>query len=420
MPLETHHQSPRPGALFYGWFIALCCTLVTIINGGIFYTFGVFLKPVAADFGWSRGNISIAYTVMLVAYAPAAFFAGRAADRRGPRPILCVAAALIGLGFAGCSRADSLAAMVLSYVAIGAGTGATLNLPVATVQRWFLKWRTTMVGIIVAGAGIGGFVFAPLADNVISHYTWRSAYLIIGVINTAVILLSACFLVSEPWKRNLRPLGDDEGGESAALSKAPVFADFTAMQALRTHAFWGIAALFVLSLMPQFFVSAHLVSHITDQGVEAAVAARAFGVMGISSVAGRLVMSAVAQGIGSMRALTLCYAMAAASIVWLAFASVSWEAYLFVIFYGFFQGSTIALLSGAVGEFFGMVALSELLGFVFGIGTLAAALSPFLSGWSYDLTGSYHAAMGTTLVFYAVALGVSLFFKAPSPPAPDP
>ena len=93
--------------------------------------------------------------------------------------------------------------------------------------------------------------------------------------------------------------------------------------------------------------------------------------------------------------------------------------YLFVVVFGFFQGSTIALLGTAVGIFFGLTALSELLGFLLGLGMLAGAVSPFLSGLSFDLTGSYFAALAFAAVFYSGAVLGSLLLKAPSPSAPS-
>ena len=84
MSPEIRHRDYTARKFFYGWVIALCCTLITIINGGIFFTFSVFFKPVALDFGWSRGEFAGSYTAMMVAYAPGAFFAGRLAGSRGP------------------------------------------------------------------------------------------------------------------------------------------------------------------------------------------------------------------------------------------------------------------------------------------------------------------------------------------------
>lgn len=404
------HRKP----FFYGWVIALCCTLVTIINGGIFFSFSVFFKPVAFDFGWSRGGFSTAFTAMLVAYAPGAFFSGRLADRHGPRGVLLLAALLIGLGFIGCSRATNLVFMTLSYAMIGLGTGATLALPTATIQRWFVKWRGPMVGVVVAGTGIGAFIFAPLINSLIALYSWRTAYLVIAIIFGTVIAVSASFLVSEPKAKRLRPYGDEGQlqGADSRLQAVPV-TSLTSAQAFKTSAFWGLAAVSILGFMPSFFINAHLVPYATDRGISATVGARALGMMGILSAAGRLVMTGVAERAGWMKTLATCFVITVLSTIWLAFVTGPGELYLFVIVYGFFWGSILALFGGAVNSFFGLAALSELLGFLLGLAVLMGAVAPLLGGLSFDLTGSYLLAVAFSAVAFVAAALLCFLLKPP-------
>ncbi len=414
MSLDTKRQTPVLGQFHYGWVIALCCTLITVINGGIFLTFGVFFKTVALDFGWSRSGFSINYTAMLVAYAPAAFFAGKLADLRGPRSVMLLAALLIGLGYAGCSWAPNMISVTISYVIIGLGLGATLALPLATIQRWFLKWRGIMVGVVAAGTGIGGFIFAPLADYLISSYDWRAAYLIIGIIFGGVTGVAAAFLIDDPGMKNLRSFGSgDQALSSTTLVKDDASSGMTWGTASKSKAFWGLATLYILSFMPTFFIYSHLVPYVTDGGVNAAAGARGLGLMAGASVPGRIVMSWLAGRIGWMKSLTVSYFIASICIIWLIFVVKPEAFFLFVVIYGFFQGSTLALLGGATGFFFGLSALSQLIGFLMGIGVLIGAVSPFLGGLSFDLTDNYLTALVTTALFFATAGILSFLLKPP-------
>ena len=172
-----------------------------------------------------------------------------------------------------------------------------------------------------------------------------------------------------------------------------------------------MAGLFILSFMPYFFISAHFVSYVTDRGISSAVAAQAFGMMGIISVAGRLIMSGVAQRLGCMKTIAACFALTSVSIIWLVFSDKVSGIYGFVVVFGFFQGSTLALLGSATGLFFGLSSLSELLGVLLGIGILAGAAAPFLSGLTFDLTGSYFTVMVISALFYAGAALLSLVLK---------
>jgi len=414
MSPEKERREPATGKLFYGWVIALCCTLVTIINGGIFFTFGIFFKPVAFDFGWSRGEFGGNYTAMLVAYAPGAFFAGRLADRYGPRVILLLAALLIVLGYFGCSQTPNLVIMILSYSSIGLGLGATLALPTATIQRWFLKWRGLMVGIVVAGCCAGGLVFTMLANHLITSYDWRTAYLILGIIDGSVIAIAALFLVAEPKMKNLSPFGYSKqyaNNESRAYDGG--FTSLTLPQAFKTGVFWVITALYILTFMPDFFIKSHVVAHVTDQGITAALGAQGLGLIAAVSVVGRVSMNWVAERIGWIRSLAISNFVASASVIWLVFVTVPWEFYLFVVLYGFFWGSTLALLSGATGAFLGLASLGGLLGFMLGLGVLVGAITPWLGGLSFDLTGNYFIAIAGSASLFGMAGLISLLLKAP-------
>ena len=414
MSPEREPQDPAAGEFFYGWVIALCCTLVTIINGGIFFTFSIFFKPVVFDFGWSRGEFGGSYTAMLVAYAPGAFIAGRLADRHGPRVILLLAALLIGLGFIGCSRTPNLVVMILSYATIGLGLGATLALPTATIQRWFLRWRGLMVGLVVSGPCIGGLIFTTLVNHLITLYDWRTAYLILGIIDGAVIALAASFLVSEPKMKKLKPFGygqqpvgyDTRSGDEALPS-------LDLVRAFKVGAFWMITALYTLSFMPDFFIKAHLVPYVTDQGISAAVGAQGLGVIAAMSVVGRVSMSWLASRIGWMRSLAISNFVASISVIWLVFVTGHGSFYLFVVLYGFFWGSTLALLSGATGSFFGLSSLSGLLGFLLGLAVLLGAITPWLGGLSFDLMGNYLTAIAVAAFFFATAGLMSFWLKPP-------
>ena len=406
-------------SLSYGWVIALCCTMITMINGGLFNTFGIFTKPVILDFGWSRSEFSAAYTAMLVAYSPAAFIAGRLADRYGPRLVLLSAGLLIGLGFLGCSQTDklqshNLAFIILCYAIVGLGTGTTLGIPIAVIQRWFTRRRGFMVGIVAAGTGVGGFLFAPLANHLINVYGWQEAYLIIAIIYGVIVAIASLFLFSEPKLNRSVPFGDGPPSQQATTQPHDVASlNLTVTGVFKVGAFWGLAAIFILTFMSSFFISAHLVPHLTDRGIDATQAAQAVGMIAIITIAGRVILSSLAGRIGWMKTLRFVYIAACLAVIWLIFVTEPIGLYIFAGVYGFSWGSTLALLSGAVGSFFGMTALSGLLGLLLGFGVLGGAFSPLLGGLVFDLTGSYFTALSLAAASYATAGLLSFLLKSP-------
>ena len=305
--------------------------------------------------------------------------------------------------------------MMLCYATIGLGLGATLALPTATIQRWFVKWRGLVLGIVVAGNGVGGLIFALFINYLITLHGWQTAYLIIGIIYGGIVTASASFLISEPKMRKLRPFGSREPGQgSESCLQDVILPTITSTQVFKLSAFWGMATIHILTFMPAFFINSHLVPHVTDRGISAAVGAQGLSLMAGMSVVGRVAMSWVAGRIGWMKSLAISNFVACISVIWLMFVTGPGALYLFVVAYGFFWGSTLALLSGAVGFFFGLTALSEILGFLLGLGVLVGAVTPLLGGLSFDLTGSYLTAMTLAALSYATAGLFSLLLRPPA------
>lgn len=440
------HIPPTPQraaqGFFYGWVIAAGCWLVTLVNGGLFWTFGVFFKPLSTEFGWSRGELSLVNTAFLVAYAPGAILWGKIADRFGPRRVLWLASILVLLGYLGSSRIDSRMPLVFYYALIGLGTSATLGLPVVTVQRWFVKRRGLLLGIVASGPGIGSLIFAPLAADLIYSHEWRTAYVILGIILGCALALGASLMMRSPETKGLTAYGgvratpaaasqspgtgskepgteNEERGAARGVRTTPVASPirvedgFKAGQALRTRAFWGLAALHILSLMPTLFFTTHLVPLAIDRGNSAAVAAQALGLMGVMGVPGRILLGGAADRIGWMRGVAVANFVAAAATLSLALVGQPWMVFLFVVPFGFFNGGNLALLSGAVTMFFGIVALGEILGYALAISVLSGSASPVLGGWVFDTTGSYFLFLVFAAVCFAAGGVYSLMLKPP-------
>lgn len=407
----TEDNHPR---FFAGWTVLLGCWLVTVANGALFWMFGIFFKPLTEHFGWSRAELSLVNTSFLLAYAPGAILWGRIADRIGPRQVLWAASLLVLVGYLGSSRVDSRTPLIIFYALVGLGTSATLGLPVATVQRWFLKWRGLMLGFVASGTGIGSLIFAPLANRLIQGYDWRTAYVVLGIALGLLLATGASLMLHSPERKGLAPYGGRSPDPTPSPTLNQAQHGFRTREALRTKAFWGLGTLHVLSLMPTLFFTTHLVPYATDKGISAAAAAQGLGLMGAVGVLGRLLTGAAADRIGWMRGVAIANFMTALATLGLLFANTTWMFYVFMVVFGLFNWGNLSLLSGAVSMFFGTVALGELLGYTLAISVVSGSVSPVMGGLIFDWTGSY-------VIFFLFALGCyisgavySLVLKAPT------
>lgn len=390
----------------YGGLIILGGLASTVVNGGVFYTFGIFFKPVMADLGWSRSQFSAVNSVFLVAYAPGAIFLGRLCDRYGSRLPMAGAALLIGSGLALSSRAHELSLFLIGYALVGLGVGATLTVPSAVVQRWFVKGRGVALGVVSAGMGVGAMVFAPLANRLIFNYGWHSAYLILALIFGCLLALSALFLFPKPNDTAVLARGKTK---VASEDERPL----SVSRVMRTGTFLGIVGVYILSFAPTLMITAHLVPCVTDRGVSPARAAEAMGMIGAVGVVGRLILGSLGPRTGWMRGVALSNFACAVAVVLLAALNGPAMLYPFVLIYGFFYGGRMPQLMGGVASFFGTASLGILLGVPLGISTMVGAITPLLGGYLFDRTGSYTIALAFAIASLVSAGMYALILKAP-------
>jgi MFS family permease len=140
-------DTPKRDPFFYGWVIVATC-FVAAASYGLFYTFGVFFKSLQAEFGWGRALTGSVHSVHLLIYAISTYYFGRLTDRIGPRRALSLGAVFIGVGLSLCSQIQNIWQLYLFYIIASLGSGVTVSLPNATVQKWFLKKRGLALGLI--------------------------------------------------------------------------------------------------------------------------------------------------------------------------------------------------------------------------------------------------------------------------------
>ena len=405
---------PRPMSYsrqgIYPWLVSLSCLIVTVVNGGIFFTFTIFIGPLEGHFGWSRAEVSLVWTLMLLAYVPGSILLGRVSDRQGPRWAIAVAAVTIGLGLVMASRVGNLPSLLAAYSIIGFGAGATFTVPAATIQRWFDKRRGLMMGIVVAGSGAGG-LFAPITQRFIASYGWSHAFVLLGGLFGVLLALAAMGMLKHPERMGLRPYG--WAGETASLP-AGHGSGYAMGEALRLPAFWGLLAIVVLVMSPNLFVTAHLAPLATGRGISASQAAWVVMLMAIFTAVGQIFLGGAAERIGWMRGAATAAFISGASVLGLLAAGNAAMVYAFAIVFGTFLGGAIVLLMGAASVFFGTRALAEVLGYFIGTEVLVGALFSLIGGVMFDRMQTYLVPLGITATALTLAGIYALVIKPPT------
>jgi len=398
----------RESNIFYGWYVVVAGFFITFTLGEAMWSFGVFFKPLASEFGWSRAVVSSAYTAFLIGFGVSSIFSGRLTDRYSPRPILMVSALLAGIGIALCSRVETINELRTFLFVGGLGGGATWSVPTSTVQKWFYKRERAglALGIVISGIGIGALVVTPLINWGIIIYGWRSTYVIVGVLYFLIITVAALVMKKSPVA----------SGEETNNSTSITHHEWTTGTILLTPSFASIMIINCIVVIAFQTVAVHIVPHATDRGVSSTIAATALGLMGGFSFFGRILSGFIADRMNWQLTMVLACTGLGIFLLLLIFLQGPLMLYWFVAFYGLFQGIRAPAHVGILGEFFGMRSLGELIGITAAGAMLTSALAPALAGFIFDTTGSYLWAFVIIMVLLLVSGLIAGRMEKPSMP----
>jgi MFS family permease len=396
---------------FYGWVIVATCFMAAT-SYGLFYTFGVFFKSLQAEFGWGRALTGSVHSVHLVIYAFSTYFFGRLTDSLGPRRALVLGALFIGIGLSLCSRISSIWNLYLFYIIASLGSGVTVSLPNATVQKWFVKKRGLALGLVTAGVGAGTMVLAPLTQYLITSFGWRTSYIIIGIAYWALLTMSAMFMVEKPEKRGLKPYGWREKVQNGREPDLGLH-DWPTKEAMKTKMFLLIIGIYFFSNLPIHMVMIHIVPYLTDLGISKAFAAGALGLIGGISISGRIGMGVLAERMGWKWGLFLCCLICSLMLFWLISVRAPWMLFVFTLGYGFFYGGKITTIPGLIGCFFGTRSLGEIIGIIHAVSLSGGIIGPVLGGYIFDRSGSYQLAFVIAALAFLTAATLAFFAHPP-------
>jgi len=388
------------GRIFYGWYIVAACWVVNFVVFGISVnTFTVYVKPIQADLGWSRGEISLAISLAAVAMGMGAPFIGRLIDRIGARLAMATGAAVIGVCFILISRAQSLPYFYAVFAVSGIGQGAATIIPVSLViSNWFSATRGRALGIAMTGTGLGAMVMVPVSTWIVTHWGWRTSYAIMGCIILLMVPLNLLFIRTRPSDMGLLP----DGG--LATPEEPASAEgMSVPEAVRTQAFWMIGAMMVLAGLVAMGVGVHLMPYLTDIGHAESRASLIIAVISGMTFLGKISLGFIADRWGVRPAVALAFSLILAGIALLMGAGALPVAVAFAIVYGLGIGAPLVVNPALTAERLGLKHFGAVFGILTLFNTAGVALGAVLTGFIYDAAGSYIPALLLFIALTAVA-----------------
>jgi len=405
-------KEPKPEGrppFFYGYIVVVAAVCIMIVSFGTRNSYGIFFKPMSAEFDWSRAITSGAFSISAVMEGLLGIVMGGLTDKFGPRLVMTVSGILLGAGYILMSQIHAAWHLYLVYgVVIGIGLGGMFVPLMSTVARWFVRRRTVMTGAVISGQSIGALIIPPMTQNLITTLEWRATSMILGGMVLIVIIVAALFLRRDPAKMYLTPYGEGKQEENRPSSRIP---EFTFKQALFTRQLWLFFFMLVCYGFCAFSILVHIVPHSTDIDISATSAASLLSIFGGASIVGMVVLGSSADRIGNKRVIVTGFILLSAALFWLVPASNLWMLYLFAAVFGFAYGGVSCAESPLVAELFGLGSHGLIFGLL-GLGfTIGAAVGPFLTGYIFDTTESYRLAFLISGALSIVALVLAILLK---------
>ena len=385
---------------YYGWRVVLAACLGVMAGfGSLFvYTFSVFVKPLAAEFGWSREAISSGFAVAAVTLGFVSPLLGRWIDRFGPRRIILICMTVYVCAIASLSllRFGLWQFYATCFVLGLVGNGAAHLAYSRSISTWFHRRLGIALALVMVGAGLGAMILPVVAQSIISRSGWRAAY---GSLSAIALLLG----LPLSWRYIRERSSDDH--KSAAVAHSGM----TWQQGLRSFAFWIITAILFVSSISMNGAVTHLSALLTDRGITAEHAALCASILGGSSLLGRVVVGWLLDRFFGPRVAFIINLITALGIFLLARASSFPAGCIAAALIGVGAGGEAATTPYLLTRYFGLRSFSTLYGLTWTFYAAAGAIGPVILGRAFDATGSYASLLALLAAALGVAAATNLF-----------
>ncbi len=427
--ITTTRVRERAQGVFYGWWVVSGAFGIQILLSALLMqSFGAYVPVLQDQFGWSKAELSAAFSLQRVESGLLGPLQGWLLDRFGPRNVMRVGLTLFGIGLMLFSLVNSLTTFYLVFllIAVGGSLGGFMSLT-STLVNWFVRKRATAMGIAQMGMSVGGLL-VPLVAISLTGLGWRSTAFYSGIIVLIVGLPIAQLMRRDPEAQGLLP--DGETHEEARLRRAqaraeqreePDDVEFTPKEAMRTRAFWFISLGHGSAVLVVSAVMVHLIVHLNEGlGYSLRAAALVVSLMTLMQMIGLPIGGFLGDRFEKRKIAVVAMFGHASALIVLAYATNLGMVLFFAVVHGLSWGMRGPLMQAMRADYFGRKAFARVMGFSSMIVMIGMTSGPLVAGILADRLGNYQ--LGFTILGVAAGLGSIFFIFAtkPQPPATQP
>ncbi len=383
---------------------------------GAVYAWSIFVRPLEAEFGWTRAQVSTVFTILVFVFGLTFIAGGRLQDKKGPFMVSVIGAVLNAIGFFMCAWTTTTT-WIFFWLGVVAATGQGFGYatPIPVMAKWFPDRRGLAVGLAVAGYGGGSAIFGPLGGNyLIPTYGWRTTFMVFGIIFLVMGMIGA-FLLKNP------PAGYRPAGWTPAPATAKAAAtkyEFTPSEAIRTPTMYFMWIAYALGTSAGLMVISQLVPFARSVGHSIELATTAIFVGALGNASGRIFSGWMSDALGRLNVLRLMIAASAVAmpILYHTGANVA-TLYIMVYVVYWCYGTQLSVNASTTSDFWGTKNAGVNYGILFTAWGVAGIIGPRIGGQMFDAYKDYRVAFYTAGVLCAVALVSELIASRPGEPA---
>ncbi|MGV2864154.1 MFS transporter [Achromobacter sp. AGC39] len=410
----------------YAFVVVAVIFLALLVSAGLRSTPSVLLVPLEEAFGWSRSSISFAAAAGIFLYGLVGPFAAAAMERFGLRRVLITALILMSASSAVSAYMTQPWHLLMTWgVFSGLSSGAVASVLGATiVNRWFIKHRGLVMGLLTASTASGTLVFLPILATLASSGDWTRVVWTVAAAAAAMVPLAWWLVPDRPANVGLTPFGSDPDAPPAPVAPRTgmLAATFGALaRASKTTTFWFLfATFFICGFTTNGLVGTHLIALCGDHGMLEVQAAGLLALMGVFDLVGTTASGWLTDRYDPRKLLFVYYALRGLSLIYLPYSDFSFYSLsIFAIFFGLDWIATVPPTLRLTTEAFGERDAGIVFGWIVAGHQLGAASAAWMAGAIREAQGSYMMAFlisgATGLIAAVIALRIGKKRAAPVP-----
>ena len=416
----------RPASIYRGWWIVGTSYFAQMVAAGASgWVFGVLIRPMEDDLHWSRSQLVGVITLASLLGGTFAARLGPVVDRHGPRTLMTVSAVVGGVALMALSLVHSPWQFYAIWAVFGLSTpGFGLLGPRVAIANWFIRRRPLAFMIFTFGSATAGIVLAPTMAWVADVWSWRTAWVLMGLLAWALAPMSWLAVRRRPEDLGLLPDGDQPAKERPDISGAPEPPTtsgepvWTVREALHTRAFWMLTFGFMLVSLPGSSIFVHMMPYVETRGLSLETGAAVVSIYGFGALGGRPVWGFIIQRIGIHRTLVVFGVSYGTAIVAFLVPSDALGIYAVTLLLGLAIAGLQQMQAQVFPDYYGRAIVGTLTGYSGLTYTISRAAAPLYAALAYDASQSYMFAFGSFAA--ACFISAAAFMLAAPPKHRDP